>query len=335
MSNSWWYKNKTSDQKVRSTLTQASHQIELYARLQASLNQSPLLFYVDRLLTKEAQEVQLNPKAKLYFYGDLLTTQNIALLAKARGFEAKREDYSHKKEPKGMPCGCCHKGVASFRVRVKMTAESRIRDELAGELWLKMTKARHPLDPQTSSLLPTWPVWVKRHSPQPSHFPSHSLSPSRSHEHPANSPSHTKHSHIGVCYITVLSEELLLFVFGFLKHTDLVCAGLTCKKWQRITNDNFIWHQLFLRSRPVEKAKAEENALRMAWEMFIEQEASCQQVYWLRKANLMQQNGEGSCWKGLFVLNYLLQRGQMPESSFYYHVQHRHHPHSALCLEYH
>jgi len=80
MSNSWWYKNKTSDQKVRSTLTQASHQIELYARLQASLNQSPLLFYVDRLLTKAAQEVQLNPKAKLYFYGDLLTTQNIALL---------------------------------------------------------------------------------------------------------------------------------------------------------------------------------------------------------------------------------------------------------------
>jgi len=45
--------------------------------------------------------------------------------AKVRGFEAKREDYSHKKEPKGMPCGCCHKGVASFRVRVKMTAESR------------------------------------------------------------------------------------------------------------------------------------------------------------------------------------------------------------------
>ena len=44
-----------------------------------------------------------------------------------------------------------------------------------------------------------------------------------------------------------LPDTIILHIFNFLNHSELLKAGLTCRNWCRISYDEVLWKHLFYR----------------------------------------------------------------------------------------
>lgn len=44
-----------------------------------------------------------------------------------------------------------------------------------------------------------------------------------------------------------LSDEVLLRIFSYLPHKEIIRLSTVCKRWQKISNDSRLWAQVSLR----------------------------------------------------------------------------------------